>query len=293
MKNRENKMKIYSYVSMVIAAVLFTSISAGAEVVFLDTFSYDGGAAGSFGNDINTNIPARQSGGTISSTYTKTASSSLANAYLRESDGNIYNSDLLHMRIFETNVAQSISLDLGTDFGSSLSGKKWVLNYKGRISSVGSVSAWTGFAVGNPANTPKNSSTGGFGFVLFQTGGYQIWNGANKLVSGVVPTSIDNVIYDLSTTFDEIAGTVSVSMLIASTSYDLGTYSISFADSSRYVEFSSLINGDASAVSGVYFDSRLDDITIETVPEPTSLALIVISGTSAVLIRRAVARGEG
>lgn len=286
-------MKIYSYTSAVIAAVLFTSISAGAEVVFLDTFSYDGGAAGSFGNNINTNIPARQSGGTTSSTYTKTASSGLAAAYLRESDGNLYNSDILQMRITETNTAQSVSLDLGTDFGSSLSGKKWSLSYKGRLSSVGTVSAWTGFAVGNPANTPKNSNTGGFGFVLFKSGSYGIWNGPTQVGSGVVSTSVDNVKYDLSATFDEIAGTVSVSMLIASTNYDLGTYNISFADSSRYVEFSGLVNGDASAVAGVYFDSRIDDITIETIPEPASLALFVISGTGMFLVRRAVVRAEG
>lgn len=286
-------MKIYSYTSAVIAAVLFASISVNAEVVFLDTFSYDGGAAGSFGSNINTNIPARQSGGTTSSTYTKTATSGLATAYLRESDGNLYNSDVLQMRVYETNVAQNVSLDLGTDFGSSLSGKKWSLSYKGRLSSVGTVSAWSGFAVGNPANTPKNSNTGGFGFVLFKSGSYGIWNGPTQVGSGVVSTSVDNVKYDLSATFDEIAGTVSVSMLIASTNYDLGTYTISFADSSRYVEFESLVNGDASAVSNVYFDSRIDDITIETIPEPASLALIVVSGTGVVLIRRAVVRTEG
>ncbi|MGE4490666.1 MAG: PEP-CTERM sorting domain-containing protein [Kiritimatiellales bacterium] len=289
-------MKKYSYTSAVIAAVLFTSISAGAEVVFLDTFSYDGGDAGSFGSDINANIPARQSGGTTTSTYTATATSGLAKAYLRESDGNLYNSDILQARVYETNVAQSMSFDLGTDFGSSLSGKKWSLSYKGRLSSAGAVSAWSGFSVGNPANTPKNNSTGGFGFVLFKSGSYGIWNGATQVGSGVVSDSVDNVKYDLSAIFDEIAGTVSISISLHSATtvnYDLGTYTTSFADGSRYVEFSSLVNGDASAVAGVYFDSRIDDITIETIPEPASLALIVISGTGAVFVRRAVARAKG
>jgi hypothetical protein len=231
-------------------------------VVFQDTFSYDANDKEPLTMDVNANLVIRQAGGILNARYTKTGSSK---GYLLKGSGT--ESDALVARVYQTETPQNEIFDIDRDFGASLGGQKWALMYKGRMTSTDrKINAWSGFSVGHPANTPKNSGTGGFGFVLFNTGAYQVWSGNTKLISGVVDKSICGAEYDLKAVFDEIAGTVSLSITVATSTdpYELGTYPVSFIDGSRYVEFMVLVNGNASIQPDQYIEMHWDDIKLET-----------------------------
>jgi len=152
-----------------------------------------------------------------------------------------------------------VAIDLDTDFGPDLQNKIWSLSFEGQIASSVGFSGWTGFSVGNPANTPDSTGTG-FGFILLADGTYEIWNNGSNTASGTLGLNITAKLYSLGATFDEVANTVQLSYSDATTSVDMGTYSTAFVDGIRFVELKNHV--DSSAGDGIV-DMRWDNLAIQ------------------------------
>ncbi len=150
-----------------------------AEVVFQDGFESPSVA---LENDINTNHAARQSAGTMTSTYTKNGSV-VSQAVLQKNEPT-FASDLLLGRTRPNTNSQFVAVDLDTDFGPSLVGRQWSLSYKGKVASNVAYDGWSSFAVGSPANGP-NGAQNGFGFYIRgSSGAFVAWNRGSIVGTG-------------------------------------------------------------------------------------------------------------
>jgi len=235
---------------------LLGSLAANAQIVFHDTFDGGGGAWG----DLDINLAARQAGGTTGSTYTPTGGAGVPGE-------SVIDNDSLLMRIHNTGGAASAGfgrVDLATNFGWYLAGQEWVLSYSSLRDGTGLGSGWSCFSVGSdyPTGSPFPN---GFGFILLDSGGWTAFNGGVAVGSGSlagITGGVTHKWYDLTATFDETAGTVSVDYTdVANGTINLGSFSTSFgAASTRYVGF----RNNADPISaGTWVDMVVEDLQIE------------------------------
>jgi len=276
--------RVHGTLAGLLAVVFCAAASAGAEIIFMDTFDH----AGAILADLNHNLAVRQAGGATGSTYAVTYRNQATgtDAFLQNASNPLGSAALL-ARIRPTADAQDLVMDLDTDFGSSLAGQVWSLSYRGHISdNVGAYSGWTGFAVGNPANAVGGLNNG-FGMLLRAGGGYEVYGRGANIGSGNLGIGgISGTPYLLTATFNEALQTVSVTFETASTNVAVGTYSTDFADGSRFFELKSTVAGNAAFDGTKVVDWRVDDLTIQVIPEPASLGLFLISGAGALMVRR-------
>ncbi len=142
-----------------------------------------------------------------------------------------------------------------------MSGATWTLSYTGRIDASVGFSGWTGFAVGNPADTPNGAGTG-FGFNMRADGTYQVWTNGTLLADVSDLYSIAGLHYTLTATFDEVADTVQLTYSDAAIGdSDLGTFPTAFAGGSRFVELRNHV--DSSTGDGIV-DMRYDAFSLGT-----------------------------
>jgi len=260
------KMKKLTAVAMV---ALLGSLSASATVIFNDTFT---GTSSTLLSDLNVNnLVARQAGGTTASTYTigGTANSS----------GSLYG-DLYSYQVMTSAAGgDHVTMDLDTDFGSSLAGNQWSLDYMELSQSDGDAGNWGGWAglfIG---------STRGFGTelgVLFRPdGNWSVFNGFTEIGTGNAgDLAGEDAIYFVNATFDEVANTVSLSQ----DAFDMGTYPMTFAGGSRFVQFRSHFDGGNG--TSTIIEALQDDIQIEVIPEPATLGLFALIGGGMIWIRK-------
>ena len=225
-----------------------------------------------------------QAGGTTTSTYTLGLNS--GQTLIGPAAATAGLAEPLLIRVSTTGggtVGGTASLDLDTDFGASLAGAQWTLGYTGRIDASVGNSGWTGFGVGNPANTPIDAGTA-LGINIFASGAAQVWANGALAGSPVIPNPISGQVYDLTTTFDEVAGTAQITYTDGlSGIFDMGTYAVSFVDGSRFVE---LKNNVSSATGDGIVDWRIDNLTIETIPEPATLGMLALMGGGILWVRK-------
>ena len=275
--------------SAVAAVAMLASLSANATVIFQDTFN--GIPAGGVWDNLNdpvTEWAARQAGGTTTSTYTLGLNS--GTTLIGPAAATAGLAEPLLIRVSTTGggtVGGTVGLDLDTDFGSSLAGQQWTLGYTGRIDASIGNNGWTGFGVGNPAETPIAAGTA-LGFNVFASGAVQVWTNGVLAGNPVIPNAISGQVYDLTTTFDEGAGTAQITYADGlSGIVDLGTYAVGFVDASRFVELKNFVSDGTG--DGIV-DWRVDDLMIETIPEPATLGLMALLGGGMLWIRKRFSR---
>jgi len=238
------KMKTLTAIAMV---ALLGAFSANATVIFNDTFTNAGDPSPI--NDLSLNITNRQALGTTMSTYSNSGSV----GYM---EGNSDSQVLMRM-IDPTNGTYN-TMNLDTDFGSSLAGEVWTISYDGIFTNngTGSFQGWVGLHIGN------TSGFGGeFTLLLREWGGYAVYTGFDLLDTGGGLVGLGE--YRVEATFNEVANTVSIVHIAGGTTSFLGSYPLPFSGGSRFVQFRSHCD-TGLAGSGALWDNMLDNLTIET-----------------------------
>ena len=223
------------------------------QPVFFDTFD----VTSDIWDNLNTNLPARQVGGSTNSTYSLDLASGNTLVGSAAALGEFPKPVLVRINTSGAGGGHA-ALDLDTDFGSILNGTTWMLSYKGRTDASIGFTGWTGFAVGDPADTPNGVGTG-FGFNMRVDGTYQIWTNGSMVADVADTYSIAGKEYTLTATFDEAAGTAQLAYSDAAITNDLGTYPTAFTGGNRFVELRNHV--DTSTAAGIV-DIRYDDLSI-------------------------------
>ncbi len=266
---------------------------AQAEVVFLDTFSFDGGGVE---DDVNVNYAARQSGGALTSTYTKGQS---ASSFSQLSANNGLLNDALRQRVYEGTVTRSAQVKTVTDFGASLAGKTWTVSYDGRLVLPGDkdVIGWAGFSCESAASAPETPAAGDFAVILCTDGSYQVYtDGVCQTNATITGSDFLAQNYHLETVFSEVFGVARVSFSLGGTDYDLGAFRVDWDNrTSRKFEFRTQVASDATPLG--YFDSYVDDLTFSAVsnavpPEMGDVSLEVGPGGTGVVLGWMTATGQ-
>lgn len=268
-------------ISAIAVVSVLASLSANATVIFSDTFD----AETSVWDNLNTELTVRQAAGTTSSSYTLSRSN--ARTLIGSAAGTGTMPKPLLMRAnFGTATNGWVAADLDTDFGSELAGGKWTFSYDGRVAGTAANDGWSGFAIGNPADTPNGSGTA-FGMNIRQSGGIAVWSYGSVVGNPNLstPATAD---YTLDVDVDEIAGTIHATFTDVNGASDLGTYNIAFADSSRFFEFKNFTA--TGAADDKFVDFRVDNVTIETIPEPATLGLFALLGGGILWCRKRFSR---
>ncbi len=240
----------------VLCAILFgLLVPVLSEVVFLDTFD----RSEALYSDINSNLVARQAGGTTGSTYTKTMVGDGGGLALGSSSS--FDSDMLLLRTTGPAVSDEVvAVDLDTDFGSSLAGNTWELSYRTRLQRAIVYSGYTGFAVGNPADV--SGAGNGFAFQIGPTGSWKVYNQGTQVGSGSAGENTYYNNYTVRAAFYETAGTAQLWVAFEGTTNTvyLGSFAAAFADDSRFFELRNHL--DIETDTGVV-DAAFDDLKIE------------------------------
>ena len=266
-KEKEENMK---NMQRLLCAIIFGLLAqVQSEVVFLDTFD----RSEALYVDVNSNLVARQVGGTVGSTYTTAVISNALAPVLgfnSDADNNGLGSDVMELKDITGNMAiEYSSATLDTDFGSQLAGLQWELSYSSVIwRSVGyGGDSWSGFAVGNPADS--TGSGNGFAFQIGPTGAWKVYSQGVQVGSGSAGEATYYNPYSVSASFNETQGSVSLSVHFRNSNktVSLGTFTNSFADGSRCVEFRNQL--DIVTTLNKQVTAMFDDVQIQTVPVPS------------------------
>jgi hypothetical protein len=261
------------------AITLGLLMQAPGEVVFLDTFD----RTAELYTDINANLVARQAGGTTGSSYTGTINGGGGGLTLG-SNGNLGSDTLLLRTDGPATSAEYTSVDLDTDFGSSLVDQQWTFSYRTRLQRAIGYSGYTGFAVGNPADTTSGAGNG-VSFQIAPTGGWTLYSAGSLVGSGNLGEVTYYNNYTVTGTFDEALGTAAFSVYFETSmnTVDTGSFAVSFADDGRFFELRNHLN--TTTADGVV-DAVFDNLKIETIPEPATLGMMGIAAFGILMVRR-------
>ena len=242
-----------------ILAVLCTAtVPVQAKIIFLDTFDRDGTTSA-----INSNLTVRQVGGITGSTYAGMIVGAGDGYSLGTNAG--LDSDVLLLRTSgPASAAEYTAVGLDADFGSSLAGRQWEFSYRTRLQRAIVYSGWSGFAIGNPADS--SGAGGGFAFQIGPTGAWKVYKDGAQLGSGNAGVNTFYNNYVVTARFNETAGTTSLSLFFegSTNTVDLGVFPVVFADGSRFFELRNQIEPPTTATGVV--DELIDNVKIETIP---------------------------
>jgi hypothetical protein len=273
----------------VVSALCFTAGTAFAQTTVLnDPFTLSSVQPVNSYHSPNDNIPARQTG-TVTTTYTQgnpTGTSGSFGAIEAQSNQLSPNSDALFLR--SATAASGLSqftIDLDSNFGGSLAGADWTLNYDARSASnmTGSTDNWLGLAYGTGASGVDAGGTGSDAFTLAirENGQYLVWyrdaSDVQGFTSGALTGFTTGQQYSVGIRLDQSLATpelsVDVTPLGGSTETVISSLQITAGGSNGWFEWrSSNISG---GTAGQIFDSRIDNFNLVAVPEPSTAALIL------------------
>lgn len=290
---------IYPYRNRLIRALCFSSALfsvssvSGQTVLLEDTFNADLGGTNP-NTDVNLDAAARQSGGSLTTTYTENGSS---DASLNTPAGGAFGGETVLLLRTESTGGASVSsagVTTDTNFASSLVGQVYKIEFTGLVQTGGTPSAdhWGSFFLTDSSvPTTPIAGTVDYGIMYRErdTNNLTIWkDGGNAGTSTVVDsgTSYFNsgTLFTLSITVDEVNGTVNTIVNEGlSNELALAEQSIDFDNGTdRYFGFYAQ-QGSATGL----VDFRYDDFTLTAIPEPGSYALLAgMLGLGYVMARR-------
>jgi hypothetical protein len=272
--------------------LLITSLLAAGSALQAQTIFYDSFGDGSIANtsDINTNVPARQSGST-SSTYTGSGANNVF--HVSNDDAGITSTNaaptnnMARMRNNEQVPAGGSNgfLSLDNNF-SSLAGQDYTISFDLTYNkrNTDSTDQWVSFSIGDTAGQAgPNNTNSDFGILLRPNG---VGN-ANDQLARFYADNVFNVANDYTTTpaFDTsyvnfiitisesgIGGpTVSVS---ADGTMIINNFTFDFENAGRYISFGTHLGSNSDTLGVEFADTFIDNLTVTIVPEPSTSALL-------------------
>ena len=255
--------------------LLLPTIGWGFET-FVDSFNA-GGVIGIA--DLNSNIPARQSG-TQTSTYTSKEIGNPSNLTGINGDSQVFLDDVLILRTFyRAGGANQAAAAFNTDFASPLANERYEISFDFRLAKGGSASTdrWMAFSLGDGSSSPPAGplSVGSDWSMLIRDDGRytRFEDGANLGGGTAIPlpgTQTNRLVF----TVDERVSPplVSAALIAAGNSYTLftnTTWDVEGAE--RLMEFRGHqggSNGDENGANTL-FDSRIENFRIDRLDAPT------------------------
>lgn len=247
---------------LILAACLLASAACPAAVIFSDSFTV---GATPDSNDLNYNNAARQSGTAGAQTWTKTSGSS-ADTQVGNNETNIGQAggaaNVDYLLIAHTGgVANSLA------FNSTLSGISPIsVSFDIYANNNSDPTSWISFTLqGNPAhNGHPVVGSGDFGMLYRANGELQVFPGSGGVIPATPLTG-----HSFTLVFSNSAGTGSAfdgtgSMV---TIYNEGNLIASYDVGQMTTEYMAL----RSEKSGTY--GGIDNLVVQTVPEPSALLL--------------------
>lgn len=264
--------------------------------VLIDPFTHTGPGVDMFTADVNANLPGRQSGGALTTTYTKALTAG-AEANLDESSSAFANDDVINLRTAKQAAANAASiavqpaLKLDTNFGPQLAGRKWQVSFQCRmLQNNGSINdAWTAISIGDgAATTGPNNAAADIGLLVRFNKGYQVFldnvvpgTGNGTFTSTTATAFAANfwaVTWTLTLMVDETVSPASVTakLTAGASEQTIGPWTTTFENATtRTLEVRAHQGGTNAAPAGALMDSRINDLKIQVTTPPAVPEVLV------------------
>ncbi len=191
-----------------------------------------------------------------------------------------------------TGAAAGAVVNLREDFGPTLTGGKYSVNYESRIDVTAGAIAdhWQGFSMGDTATNSVNGTNTDFGILFKTNGDWSLFLDGNLAVgSGINDLGIDSgiragALFDVEILVDETLASPAVtvtanatlgSVLLGSIPLDAFGPGTGFDSAGRFFELRAFLDG-ANAGTDV-FDHHINNLTIEMIPEPTTGLMLTLA----------------
>lgn len=257
---------------LVLSASVFPAF--GQSTAFVDPFTFPS-SAGTLPTDYNLDVPARQAGGTLTSTYTMTDNVGHANneVFLQDDHFRFGPSDVMLIRTQAIDSASQTAIDLDTDFGNIVAGRTWEIEFDAYAvrNSTAVSDQWWAISIGDVAPggdeagiRGPNHPSADFAILLRADGRFTPWVDGNSLGSGKTSrTPLWGVVYHFKLIIDDLKPVPEVTAIhtVDGVETNLGTWPVTWDNTtSRFIELRAHQGGQASGAP--LMDVRMDNLTI-------------------------------
>ena len=241
--------------------------AAHAITVFQDTYTF--GGVGRNG-DLNINLPARQSAGTVTSQYAPSTANDAAGRVMAiegQSDALSPVSDALFLRTQTSPNAEVNSWSAvgpTEDFADSIAGTQWSGSYEARVTMENAIhDTFLGFGLNSIGGTPSPGGSDFF-FAMRPSGAWLLWrNNAADFETGTLSNFTDQQQYSVNFSVDETGGTPLLSLTVTpldGSSQTIATnLPLTTVEATRNFGFTSSVVSDGT---DAFTDAWIDNLTI-------------------------------
>ena len=262
-----------------LVATLMGSLSANAAVILSDDFTVTGGANA----DVNAEWDSRQTGTSISPYSTDASGGATATAEIVNDFGNGGTAKVSGT----LNDVQAVGL-IQNNWMTGLAGEEWEATFFATVQKDAAYdNGWFGVGISSEVQG-ANSPFGEFGAIHREGGNVSIF------IDGAYITNVDTgwdpytSLIHYNITADEVAGTMSLS-------YDAYDFALTHLGHVDVIDGASVLGGvnrgidfrlhaDTAVDADVAF--LVDNLVVQTIPEPATLGLFAAFGGTALFIRR-------
>ena len=257
-----------------LVATLMGSLSANATVILSDDFTVTGGA----NSDVNTEWDSRQDGTSLSPYSTDGGSAEIVNDFANGGTAKVSGTlnDVEHIGLIQNNWI------------SGLDGEEWEASFFATVQvDANFTGGWFGFGVSSTTQ-PASAPFGEFGLIHRAGGNISIFADTGYIDSFDTTWDPFSSLILYKIVADEGAGTMALSY----DAYDFGLThlghvdvlegAVLFNDADRGFDFrlhaDNAVNSDAAFL--------VDNLVVQTIPEPATFGLLALMGGSMLFARR-------
>ena len=256
------------------AVVLAVPQAADAELVFFDGFEVSGSGPS---QDINTEVPARQSG-LLSSTYSVELSDASSQAVVEAGTVEL-NSDAVRLRtvrMLDDSASSQAALQLDTDFGGTLAGRMYTISFDYKISRTGTSSPdnWVALGLGGTAGvTAPNGGDADYGVLVRENGATNEFADGGFVKANAALDRSGDPISQVKVAVDETGATPMATLTLSnvggnrqSLTFDPVPLTFEAGDDGRFFEIRAFQSQNADVPDGPpppIIDVRIDNLTID------------------------------
>jgi hypothetical protein len=235
-------------------------------VVFHDPFTFAPASPGGTSSDPNLDLPARQSGGAVSSAYTKASIGHSGNNLFLQDDLPLFGpSDALLLRTQRAAGASQVLADLDANFGSRLAGRTWEIDFDSyhARNNAAITDSWFAVSVGDDSTGIEgpNHPSADFAILVRGDGRFTAWTDNVPFSGTASPTELWGKLFHLKLVVEELKAVPDVTALLTvdGITSALGSWPVTWDNTTqRRVELRAHQGGGAG--TGL-MDARIDNLT--------------------------------